>query len=251
MEEEKKIEGFLLINKPNGMTSFNCVSRIKYYLPRKTKVGHAGTLDSFATGLLIIAIGRPATREIPKLMNLDKWYTATGKLGQWTDTLDFTGQTFEDKPVTITKEQLEQAIASFGLSYAQTPPIYSALKYKGRRLSDLARKHKLPEEELDKIAKAKTKEVRLYHLSLEKYEPPFFTIKAHVSHGTYIRALIEDIAKKVGSHATTHELDRSKIGPFSIDQAVDLSTLENLEEVEEHLFSIEKVLKQLNEYTIP
>ncbi len=251
MEEKKSTEGFLLINKPNGITSFNCVARIKYYLPRKTKVGHAGTLDSFATGLLIIAIGRPATREIEHLIKLDKWYIAQAKLGQWTDTLDFTGQTFEDKQITISKEQLEQAIASFGKAYEQTPPIYSALKYKGRRLSELARKHKLPEEELEKIAKEKTKEVQLYHLSLERYEPPFFTIKAHVSHGTYIRALIEDIAEKVGTHATTHELERSKIGPFSVDQAIDLNKLENLEDVEERLLSIEEVLNQLQNYSIP
>ena len=251
MKEEKKIEGFILLNKPHGMTSFNCVERIKYHLPKKTKVGHAGTLDSYATGLLIIAIGRPATRELGRLLKLDKWYTARAKLGQWTDTLDFTGQTIQDEPIAISKKQLEDAIASFGNAYAQTPPIYSALKHEGRRLSQLARKDALTDEELKEIAKEKTKVVQLYHLSLESYEPPFFSIKAHVSHGTYIRMLLEDIAEKVGTHATIHKLERTQIGPFELEQAIDLNKLENQQEIEKHLIPIIKFIKKIKGYSSP
>jgi len=243
------VEGFLLVNKPTGVSSFYCVEKIKKVIGPKTKIGHAGTLDSFATGLLIIGIGRPATRHIGQIMELDKWYTATGKLGQLTDTLDFTGSLIEDEKIEgITTEQIKTAIHELGHQYRQVPPIYSALKHKGRSLSDLARADKLTEEELKKIVEKKARVVNIYSCELLSLDLPYFTIEAHVSHGTYIRILIDDIAQKVGTHATTHELNRSKIGPFSGTEAQELNHFKTEKEIREQLISIETMLSLLEQY---
>jgi len=244
--EQESLEGFLFINKPNGATSAHCIKRIKQLVEKKTKIGHAGTLDSFATGLLIIAINRIATRHVEKLMSLDKRYIAQGKLGQLTDTLDFTGELLVDEDVAnVTKEKLEQAIAAFGKGYLQTPPIFSALKHEGRRLSELARSGTKTMEELAAIAAEKARPVQLYELKLVSFKPPFFTVFAHVSHGTYVRSLLDDIAQKVGTRATTHALERSQIGPFTLQDAVDMHALDTLEDIIKNLVSTEAVLKQL------
>ena len=143
--EEYPIEGFLLVDKPADLTSFKCVSHIRKLLPKKTRVGHAGTLDNFATGLLIVGVARSATRLISKIMPLDKKYVATAVLGQETNTLDIVGAVIRSEKVPdITQQDLEKAIASFGSEYKQTPPLFSALKYQGVRLSDLARTQQIP-----------------------------------------------------------------------------------------------------------
>jgi len=250
-QNENNIEGFLLVNKPTGLPSYYCIKKIKHLLEIKTKIGHAGTLDAFATGLLIVAIGRAATRHISQIMELDKWYTATGKLGQLTDTLDFTGSLIEDEETDITSEQIKKAIAELGNQYRQVPPIYSALKYKGRSLSELARQEKLPQEELEKITQKKARVVNIYSCELLSLDLPYFTIEAHVSQGTYIRILLDDIAKKCGTHATTHGLNRSKIGPFSVTDATDLNDFKSLEVVQQQLIPIDKILKIVETYSMP
>lgn len=242
------LAGFLLVRKPTGVSSFFCVKRIKHILGKRAKVGHAGTLDSFATGLLIIAIDRTATRRIDELMQLDKVYVAQAKLGQLTDTLDFTGELLEDESVSVTREQLEDAIASFGAEYLQTPPIFSALKVSGRRLSELARSGKKSAEELRAIARRKIRTVQLHKLELQKFEPPFFTVYAHVSHGAYIRTLMEDIAQKLGTHATTHELSREAIGPFTLERAIEMDSLDCQDAIQRNLLSLDQVFAKLNNY---
>ena len=247
--EQEELQGFLLINKPTGMTSFFCIKKIHAIIGRKIKIGHAGTLDSFATGLLIIAVGRPATRLVSLVMKLDKRYVATGKLGQLTDTLDFTGELIEDiDPPKITQEQLSEALALFGKGYTQVPPIYSALKYEGRPLSKLARSGKLSQQELEEIVQKKGRKITLYELTVQEVKLPFFTVYAHVSHGTYIRSLIDDIAQKLGTHATTHELSRSHIGPFAIEKAIDLNAIDSLDDIKNNLLSIEEVQSVLVSY---
>lgn len=245
-QEENQIAGFLLINKPAGMTSFECVRTIRSLLPKRVRVGHTGTLDAFATGMLIIAIDRTATRHIRKLMEFDKTYIATGKLGQLTDSLDFTGIVLQQEDAAhITKENIEQAIVSFGSEYLQIPPLYSALKFQGERLSELARSKKLSLDALVKVLKYKARIVLLHEFELQKFEPPFFTIHARVSHGSYIRSLLNDIAQKVGTVATTHELQRTQIGSFSIDNAVDLRDIKSAEDIEKKLLSINDVLEKV------
>lgn len=249
--EENSIEGFILLNKPHGVTSFYCVNKIKRILGRGCKVGHAGTLDSFATGLLIIGINRTATRHIKKIMELDKQYTAKGKLGQLTDTLDFTGERLQEEDVShITFDMVNTAVKSFGKQYKQIPPIYSALKYQGWSLSELARKEKLSSEKLKEIVMKKARVVTLYSLELLDVAIPYFTIKTHVSHGTYIRVLINDIAHKVGTYATTYELERTAIGPFLLQKAVSFKQLKTIEDIQQHSIAIDTMLTCLSDYVL-
>lgn len=123
--------GFLLVNKPCGISSYGCIIHVKKILRQKIKIGHAGTLDPFASGLLIIAIGREATRIISTIAVLEKTYVATGKLGELTDTLDHTGKVIKQIDFIPTQQEVAAALASLGSSYQQTPPLYSALKHEG------------------------------------------------------------------------------------------------------------------------
>lgn len=223
--------GFLLINKPCGISSYGCIGHIKRILKQKIKIGHAGTLDPFASGLLVVAIGREATRLVSQVMVMEKTYVATGKCGELTDTLDLTGTVVLTSAVIPTEQQIKDAIVSFGSCYEQIPPLYSALKHQGDRLYDLVRRGTVSADELQTVAETKKRTVQFYEFSLVSYEAPFFTIKARVSHGTYIRTLINDIAVRAGSCATTHALERTAIGHFSIDQAVTLNDLNTIEDI--------------------
>ncbi len=234
--------GFLLLNKPKNVSSFYCVNQIKRLVGKKVKVGHSGTLDTFATGLLIICVGRAATKQVPSLMGLDKTYVVRAKLGEITDTLDYTGTIVEQCDAAhVTQKALINAIKALGSSYEQVPPIYSALKHKGKPLYALARKEKLSEEELVAIAEAKKRRVQLYEVSLDTYSPPFFMFTARVSKGTYIRSLANDIAQKAGSIATCYELKRTAIGPLNLENAVSLDALTSLDVLQAHLLSWENV----------
>src|SRR5277367_6222931 len=124
------LNGFLLINKPVGITSFDCIRKIRQFLPYKTKIGHAGTLDDFAQGLLIICIGKEATRLVETLMQVDKEYVVRAKLGELTDSLDLTGEIVQETSVPFfLVDDLKNALEKLGSSYEQVPPIYSALKH--------------------------------------------------------------------------------------------------------------------------
>lgn len=238
MEQIK--EGFLLVNKPACITSYGCIDQIKRLSSTKIKIGHAGTLDPFATGLLIVAVGRGATRLVDTAMRLDKTYIARGKLGEYTDTGDLTGTVlYKKSEQAITEDMLCKAIGEFGDSYIQTPPVYSALKYKGSPLHRLAREKTMSEDELENIVRDKRRKVDLHNLQLMEYTSPYFIIKASVSHGTYIRALVSDIAENAGSCATTYSLQRTAIGSFSIDNAVGFSSLSTVDYVNEHIIPVD------------
>ncbi len=234
--------GFLLINKPQHITSFAVVKHIRNLIGTDTRVGHAGTLDPFATGLLIIAIDRKATKHLERLLSLSKTYIAKGKLGELTDTLDYTGEILQTDQHSISKQELEKALSSFGTSYIQTAPIYSALRHKGMRLCDLTRQKQLSIERLEAIATLKKRAVHLYHLELIDFSLPHYTIKAQVSSGTYIRSLVNDIAKRAGSIATTYELERTAIGPFSKEKALSLEELSSSADIEKNLIPVDSML---------
>jgi len=252
INNQSEVEGFLLVDKPTGMTSAYCLEKIKHLFTERPKIGHAGTLDSFATGLLILGLGRTATRELSRITKLDKRYQATGKLGQLTDTLDFTGTTIQESPIdTITQEMLETAIKSFGNRYHQIPPVYSALKFQGKHLSRLARSERFSEAQLQQIAREKGRDISIYECKLVSFKPPFFTIDAHVSHGTYIRAFINDIAQKIGSCATTHELRRVSIGPFTITQAQSLAQLHGEQIILASIIPVDTMLERISTYKMP
>ncbi len=246
------ITGYLLVDKPKDITSFQCISHLKRIINQKMKIGHAGTLDPFATGLLIICLGREATKTMGTLLDLDKTYLVKAKLGELTDTLDYTGELLETRDANnITRKDLELAIKELGSEYEQVPPIYSALKHKGKPLHELARKNKLDKAELERIVQVKKRTVKLFDLRLLGDRPPeaklpFFTFHAHVSKGTYIRSLANDIAQKAGNIATTYELKRTKIGHIPLEKAIQLDKLTSMQAIENNLLSHEEFLHLLN-----
>lgn len=242
-----ELTGFLIINKPLDALSFRAIAQIRRIMNnKKLKAGYAGTLDPFATGLLIIGIGREATRILHDLTRLDKTYIARAKLGERTDTLDLTGEVIEWCSTPVNQHQIEAAIGHLGKHYTQTPPIYSALKHNGVPLYKLARHKKKTQEDLQGAVDSKAREVQLYNITLTSFDFPWFTITAHVSHGTYIRTLIDDIARNAHSCATTYELARTTIGTITLEDAVDLDTLKTADDIRHHLISVEIFKKRFS-----
>lgn len=244
---EQITPGFILVNKPAGITSFGCVYAFKKLLPRKTKVGHTGTLDDFASGLLIICIGREATRLSSALMGYDKEYVVKAKLGELSDSLDLTSKNIQTMPIDrqITTDMLKEAMTSLCPSYIQTPPIYSALKHEGKPLYNLARVKKLDTEVLEKIVQQKGREIFIKDIELVSFEAPFFTFRARVSKGTYVRSLAHDIAQKLGTCATTYELERTSINVFTLGEAVKLSQIQAETSLDNYIISVEKMLEMV------
>jgi len=220
------MQGFLLIDKPKFWTSFDVVKHIRYIvanakgLPqRKIKVGHSGTLDPFATGLLIIMIGKQFTSQAETLLKQDKSYEVDMILDSESTTGDSEGliKTHQRTQVRPVLEDIQKVIKGFEGPSMQTPPIYSAIKINGVRAYSLARNNQPIQMEPRKIT--------IHSIHLEDYIYPLVRFKCDVSSGTYIRSLVEDIGKGLGTSAYTKELRRTRIGLCSIDQAIDLSDL--------------------------
>ncbi len=209
------MQGLLLINKPEGLTSFGVVAKIKWLLHTK-RVGHTGTLDPMATGVLPILIGRD-TVLCSYLLDADKEYIADVKLGITTDTLDKTGTVLSKSDVNIKREELENVLSSFLGKQLQVPPMYSAIKKDGVRLYDLAREGKEIERE--------PREIEIFKLELLDFKSDEFKIRVLCSKGTYIRSLADDIGKKLGMGAVLTALKRTKTAGFKIEECVDLENL--------------------------
>ncbi len=204
--------GVYLVDKPAGVTSFAMVRKIRKALGMK-KVGHAGTLDPFATGLLIICAGRPATKLISRLMDTEKVYEATLKLGVETDTQDPEGKVIARHPVHgLAKEQVGNCLAGFIGDHMQVPPRYSALKHKGKPLYYYARRG------ID-VAKP-PRPVTIRKITLLSLDQDLLTIRVTCGKGTYIRTLAADIGAALGTGAYLAALRRTRIGRFSVDNAV-------------------------------
>lgn len=200
------MNGFILINKPRGITSYDVCHQVKKICNTK-KVGHSGTLDPNADGLMIVAINK-ATKAL-QFTPSDKTYVATVELGYLTDTLDIEGETILTKDITkFTKEQLEAAISSFKGNITQIPPIYSAIKVNGKKLYEYARNG----EEVE----IKPRSATIHSIELIDFNDKEFTFKAHVSSGTYIRTLAKDICEKINNVGTTNKLSRTKIGELDL-----------------------------------
>ena len=212
----------LLIDKPTGMTSFGVVARVRRLLSQrsggKVKVGHTGTLDPFATGLMILLVGK-GTKRSNEFLKLDKVYEAEIVLGETSTTGDPEGEITETANRTdeITKTELEAALVQFTGEIQQVPPAFSAIKINGQRAYKLARKG----EEV--IMPART--VTVYSLELIEYGHPVVRIRAHVSSGTYIRTLAEDIGQTLGVGAYCRGLRRTKVGDYLIEQTTSLNDL--------------------------
>ncbi|MFP3983524.1 MAG: tRNA pseudouridine(55) synthase TruB [Desulfurivibrionaceae bacterium] len=211
------VSGILLIDKPVGPTSFTMVQLVRRGLGLK-KVGHAGTLDPFASGLLVICVGRPATRRISEFMEGDKVYEATLQLGVETDTQDHTGNIVAESPISaVDREQVEQILGLFKGRQLQTPPAYSALKHKGKPLYYYARKG----EDIVKDPR----EVLIKSIELVSLDKDLLRIKVVCSKGTYIRTLARDIGASLGCGAHLAELRRLKSGYFSVNESLSGSKL--------------------------
>jgi tRNA pseudouridine55 synthase len=225
------VSGILLVDKPRGPTSHDVVEEVRKKLNQR-RVGHAGTLDPFATGLLIIGVGN-ATRLLEYLMNHNKIYRVKMKLGLITDTFDITGKIEEEKPCNATKDEIIETIKSFVGSYVQVPPAYSAKKYKGERLYELARQ--------GKIVRLPPRQVTIHRVEDIEIEGLFVSFTVETSPGTYVRSLCMDIGYKLGCGATAVELRRLKVGPFRVEDAVDVYSL-SAEEITKRIIPISKVL---------
>lgn len=224
-----EIIGYLIIDKPANVTSFDCIRNLKRHLPRGTRIGHAGTLDPFATGIMIVGIGRAATKQLQLLTDLPKRYLVTAKLGELTDTLDNTGTViYANGTTSIQQSQLEKVIEKKVGRSTQLPPIYSAVKFNGRPLYEHARSGTMTNEKLAEVVNAKQREITIQDAQLIRYEPPFFTLRTTVSKGTYIRTLVNDLARDLGSCATAHSLRREACGPFDSTNAISLNNLLSL-----------------------
>lgn len=207
----KKNEGILLVNKPAGKTSFSLVGALRRLTKIKT-IGHAGTLDPFATGLVVLLIGRPYTRLSGTFLNQEKHYTATIYLGKETDTYDCTGEILYENPLVPSQDDVVAALKKFQGDILQTPPMYSAKKVDGKRLYTLARQGKTIERQACPV---------FIKTQLLSYNYPHIKLLIECSKGTYIRSLAYDLGKEMGCGAYLSELIRTKSGNFSLDNAVD------------------------------
>lgn len=224
--------GVLLINKPKGLTSFDVVKKIRK-LTNIRKVGHTGTLDPFAEGLLIVCIGK-ATKIIKYLINRNKTYEAKLKLGIKTDTADITGKIIaHDNNYNINKAEITDMIKYIKTLKKQVPPKYSAIKIKGKKAYELARENK-------KI-NLKPRDIKILKFFVKKVELPYIDYQVQVSKGTYIRTLSEQIANKLGTIATTVNLIRTNIGELDIKSAVKLEQL-NVNNWKNYLSNISEIL---------
>lgn len=216
------MNGVLLIDKPKGVTSRDVVNEISKKLNMK-KVGHTGTLDPIATGVLVICVGK-ATKLVNYLTSTAKEYIATVELGTKTDTLDNTGNIIEQQNVNISKEEIEKVLNSFKGKYIQEVPIYSAVKVNGRKLYEYARNNEevsLPKREVE------IKTIELIEDIEYKNNKTIFKFKCTVSKGTYIRALINDIALKLNTVGIMTDLRRIRQGKFKIEDCITIESVES------------------------
>jgi tRNA pseudouridine55 synthase len=230
---ENRISGFLLVNKPAGISSFGAVYKVRKLLKditgEKYKVGHSGTLDPAATGLLILAIGK-STKLIPGLITNNKEYLVTMMLGFKSTTGDSEGEISKISKIQPDIAQVEQAMKQFVGDITQTPPIYSAVKVNGQRAYKLARQGKKPEIE--------PRIVNIEYITDVKYVYPNISFLCKVSSGTYIRSLVEDIGNKLGTEAYMTSLCRTTIGDYSLGDAIDLDKI-STENLQKNLFTLE------------
>lgn len=228
------MDGFINVYKEKGQTSHDVVNKVRKIFATR-KVGHTGTLDPNATGVLPIAINS-ATKVIEYMEHDDKTYVAELTLGIVTDTEDIWGNILEENSVNVTKDEIEDAIKSFIGKQKQVPPMYSALKINGKKLYELAREGKVIERE--------AREIEIFDIEEIEVIENKVSFKVHCSKGTYIRTLCKDIGEKLGCGATMSALKRVQAGGFTIDTAVKLSELE--EDKEKYILDLEIPLRKFS-----
>lgn len=223
------MDGILLLNKEIGMTSFQAINKAKRLI-NASKVGHSGTLDPFASGLLVVTVNK-ATKVNQFIEAQEKEYIATLKLGIKTSTLDLEGEVISTKDVPLlSKELIEFTLNKFKGKIKQIPPMYSALKVDGVRLYDLARQGKEVER--------KEREIEIYDIELLNFTSDTIEFKVRCSKGTYIRTLGESISEELNTYGHLIKLTRTKVGNFNLDNAYTLNNLDNVK-----LYPIKDALK--------
>ena len=233
------MHGFINIDKPRGITSFGVIEKLRDILGIK-KVGHAGTLDPDATGVLVVGVGK-GTRFLEFLMDLEKEYLATIKLGILTDTLDMSGKVMARKDVPeLTEDKLKKVLKGFLGEIMQTPPAYSAIRVEGKRLYELAREGIL--------VNPKPRKVKIYKLELIGLANDEFVIRVVCSRGTYVRSLARDIGEKLGTYGVVKEMRRTRIGHFRIENAIPLDA--EPEKIKSAIIPIDKGLSHLKEVVL-
>lgn len=211
------MQGAIIVNKAPNMTSRDVINILNKKFNTKS-IGHTGTLDPIAEGVLVCLIGK-YTKLTDILINHDKEYIASFKLGILTDTLDITGKILKEEKVNLTKEEIQKTILSFKGTYNQEVPIYSAVKINGKKLYEYARNN-------EEITLPK-REVNIYDIELLNVDNDIITIKTKVSKGTYIRSLIRDIGLKLNTNATMTKLIRTKLDKFTIEESYTLEDIQN------------------------
>lgn len=218
-QDSQQIQDIILIDKPAGLSSFGVVARVRRRLSmeagKKVKVGHTGTLDPFATGLLILLTNK-ATKLSNQFLKLDKWYEATICLGKTSTTGDPEGEiTDQHVEVIPAAEEVKTVVSKFVGKITQTVPVFSAVKINGQRAYQLARRG-------EDVAMP-TRQIEIYAIEILSYNYPELIIRTHVSSGTYIRTLGEDIGKALGVGAYLTALRRTQVGDYQIENAAKLS----------------------------
>ncbi len=223
MKSSTGTQGLLLLNKPKGKTSFSLVAFLRKVTGVKT-IGHAGTLDPFATGVMVMLIGREFTKRSNEFLNHDKQYLATLHLGIETDTYDIDGKIMAQSPIIPTLNEINQALLSFQGTIQQIPPMFSAKKVNGKKLYELARKGK----EIEREAKSVTLKTTLI-----SYDYPHLVLDISCSKGTYIRAIAHDLGQMLGTYAHLSALTRTRSGPFELKDCVEMDSVHHLLKQEE------------------
>ena len=212
------MEGIIIVNKPKGITSFDVIRKLKKILKTK-KIGHTGTLDPLATGVMLMCVGK-ATKLAADLEAKDKVYIADFDIGYATDTYDIEGKKIAENIIEISKENLEQSIKKFIGNIKQVPPMYSAIKIDGNKLYHLARKGievERPE-----------RDITIEYINLLDFKDNKVKIETKVSKGCYIRSLVYDIGQDLGTYATMTALQRKQVGEYSLENSYSLEQIEEM-----------------------
>lgn len=228
--------GIINVYKEKGFTSFDVVAKLRGIL-RTKKIGHTGTLDPDAEGVLPVCIGR-ATKVCDILTDKDKVYEAVMLLGVETDTQDTSGEVLKQLPVEVSEERVKEAVLSFVGEYAQIPPMYSALKVNGKKLYELAREGKTIER--------KARNVNIFSIEILEVDLPRVRMSVHCSKGTYIRTLCHDIGQKLGCGGCMEKLLRTKVGIFELADTLKLSEIDELAKagtVEEKIIAVDELFE--------
>lgn len=234
------MDGIVIVDKPQGWTSQDVTARLRRVFGTR-RIGHGGTLDPMATGVLPVFVGR-ATRAVEFFEHAEKTYETVLRLGTTTDTEDMTGTVLTEENVSFTEEQLQETLAAFRGEILQIPPMYSALKVNGQKLCDLARKGKTVERQ--------PRPITIHELTLVERGENTLRLRVRCSKGTYIRTLCKDIGEKLGCGGCMESLRRVAAGEYTIDEAVPLQTLLDTEKPEKYLRSVDTMFRNYPAVTL-